>query len=83
MRLAEAETQLPDDAQSDPQVVVLASIDPRSQHQCIAQKGRSGLMQQGRKSSGGQDLQDCAAEEQATKRGRKRARKASQKAYIF
>jgi hypothetical protein len=33
---------------------------------CIAQKGRSGLMQQGRKPSGGQGLPDHAAEEQAT-----------------
>jgi hypothetical protein len=32
--------------------------------QCIAQKGRSGLMQQGRNSSGGQGLPDRAAEEQ-------------------
>ena len=35
-------------------------------------------MQQGPKSSGGQGLPDPAAEEQATNRGRKRARKASQ-----
>ena len=37
--------------------------------------GRSGLMQQGRKSSGGQGLPDRAAEEQATKTGEKEGSK--------
>ena len=61
-RLAEAETPTPIEAQNHSQVLVLASIDLRSQPwatgerkgQCISQKERSGLMQQGRKSSGGQ-----------------------------
>ena len=75
---------IPIEAQSHPQLVVLASIDLRSKHGRLVsarvsaslrnrQKGRSAsgliLMQQGRKSSGGQGLPDRAAEEQATKRG--------------
>jgi hypothetical protein len=84
--LAEAETPTPIEAQNYSQLVVLASIDLRSQHgrlvsarfSAISQKGCSGLMQQGRKSSGGQGLPDRAAEEQARTRGRKRVRKAFQ-----
>ena len=87
-RLAEAETPTPLEAQNHSQVLVLASIDLRSQHgrlvsarvsASLRRKGeRSGLMQQGRKSSGGQGLPDRAAEEQATTRGRKMVRKAFQ-----
>jgi hypothetical protein len=54
-----------------------ASGERKVQCITISQKGRSGLMQQGRKLSGGQGLPDRAAEEQATKRGgEKRVRKA-------
>jgi hypothetical protein len=89
-RLAEAETPNPDEAQNHSQVVVLASIDLRSHHgrlvsarvSASVRKGRSRLMQQGRKSSGGQGLPDRAAVEQATTRGRTRVRKAFH-AYFF
>ena len=85
-RLAEAETPTPLEARNHSQVVVLASIDLRSQHGRLVSarfsasvriKGRSGLMQQGRKSSGGQGLPDRAAEEQATTRGERGFERAS------
>ena len=82
----EAETPTPIEAQNHSQLVVPCEHCPAQpgwatgerKVQCISQKGRSGLMQQGRKSSGGQGLLDRAAEEQATTRGRKRVRKAFQ-----
>ena len=78
-------SQLPDDAQSDPQVVVLASIDLRSQHgrlvsarvSASVRKGGLGSCNRAASQAAGRAYRIVLAEEQATKRGRKRAQKAS------
>jgi hypothetical protein len=91
-RPAEAETPNPDEAQIILKLSCLRALTCAAnmgdqlgerKGQCISQKGRSGLMQQGRKSSGGRGLPNRAAEEQATTRGRKRVRKAFQAEILY
>ena len=84
-------TPNPDEAEYDPQLVVLASIDLRSQHGRLVSARVSvhrserafwhlGSCRRAASQAAGRAyrIPDRAAEEQATKRGRKRAREASQ-----